>query len=213
MPSNRTAVASSTTKRVVDILVSAVTLLIMSPFLILAMLLVRLNMGSPVFYKQRRPGYLQKPFVLYKLRTMKNELRIGDRTLTPEDRVTPLGHFLRQTSLDEIPQFWNVLKGDMSLVGPRPLLMEYLPLYTKKQSRRHEARPGITGLAQIQGRNYLSWEEKFEFDIWYIDNWSLGLDFKILWRTPFKVMRSEGVNHGGTFVSSRFRGSKSNPPQ
>lgn len=168
--------------------------------------LVRLRLGSPVLFRQVRPGLDAEPFTLYKLRTMR-DLRDARGDLLPdEERLTPLGRFLRRTSLDELPTLWNVLRGDMSLVGPRPLLLEYLPRYSPEQARRHEVRPGITGWAQVHGRNTLSWEEKFERDLWYVDRLSFALDLRILGRTLLSVLRREGISAEGHATMPPFRG-------
>jgi lipopolysaccharide/colanic/teichoic acid biosynthesis glycosyltransferase len=165
-------------------------------------------MGSPVFFKQQRPGLHGKPFYMFKFRTMTNACD-GDGCLLPDcDRLTPLGRFLRSTSLDELPELFNVLKGDMSLVGPRPLLMQYLDRYTPEQARRHEVRPGVTGWAQVNGRNALSWEDKFEMDVWYVDNRSFWLDLKILWMTLLKVVRREGISGDGCETMTEFEGTR-----
>lgn len=170
-------------------------------------LLVRYKLGKPVIFKQQRPGLNGQPFYLYKFRTMTDERDSNGILLPNEERHTAFGRLIRKFSLDELPQLVNVLKGDLSLVGPRPLLMEYLPLYSPEQARRHEVKPGITGWAQVNGRNAISWEDKFRFDVWYVDHQSLWLDIKILWRTLFKVLKSEGVNLSEKVTVERFRGS------
>ncbi len=197
-----------TLKRVLDILLSAVALVVLLPFLLLIALLVRITMGSPVLFRQQRPGLHGRPFTLYKFRTMTDARDEQGNLLPDEQRLTPLGRFLRSTSLDELPELWNVLKGDMSLVGPRPLLMEYLPLYTPEQFRRHEVRPGITGWAQVHGRNALSWEERFALDVWYVDHVSFWLDLKILALTLWKVLTREGIAHPGSETMPKFTGSR-----
>ena len=170
--------------------------------------LIRIKLGSPVFFRQLRPGMNGKPFEMVKFRTMTDE-RGADGELLPDAvRLTPFGRFLRASSLDELPELWNVLKGDMSLVGPRPLLMEYLPLYSPEQARRHEVRPGVTGWAQVNGRNALSWEDKFRLDLWYVNNQSLSLDIRILWLTIRKVLVREGISAAGEATMSKFTGSK-----
>lgn len=171
--------------------------------------LVRRKLGSPVFFRQVRPGMNGKPFEMVKFRTMTDERGPDGQLLPDAVRLTPFGRFLRSSSLDELPELWNVLKGDMSLVGPRPLLMEYLPLYSPEQARRHEVRPGVTGWAQINGRNAISWEDKFKLDTWYVDNQSLWLDIKILWLTVKKVLVREGISAAGEATMSKFTGSKS----
>jgi sugar transferase EpsL len=181
-------------KRVMDLLASLVLLIIFFPVFILVPILIKYNLGSPIFFKQQRPGLNEKPFYIYKFRSMK-DLKDSEGKLLPDSlRLTVFGSFLRKYSLDEFPQLISVLKGDLSLVGPRPLLMEYLPLYTKEQAKRHRVKPGITGWAQVNGRNDITWEEKFKLDIWYVDNQSLLLDLKIICLTLIKVVRSENVN-------------------
>ena len=196
-------------KRLIDILVSTLAVLLLSPLLGLAAVLIRLKMGSPVLFRQTRPGLHGKPFSFYKFRTMTCDCDENGCPLPDECRLTKLGQFLRRSSIDELPQLWNVLKGDMSLVGPRPLLMEYLPLYTPQQARRHEVRPGMVGLAGVNGRNCNTWDKKFEMDLWYVDNWSLWLDIKILFKTIFIVISGSGVNEEGCATASRFTGAKS----
>ena len=193
-------------KRVFELVSSFVILAILSPLLILLAMLIRLRLGSPVLFTQARPGLHGKPFTIYKFRTM-SDARDEDGNLLPDaERLTRLGRFLRSTSLDELPELLNVLKGDMSLVGPRPLLMEYLDRYTPEQARRHEVRPGITGWAQINGRNAITWEEKFRLDVWYVDNCSLWLDLKIIALTIWKVLRREGISQQGEATMSEFTG-------
>jgi sugar transferase EpsL len=169
--------------------------------------LIRIKLGSPILFKQQRPGLHGKPFYVYKFRTMSNERDEKGQLLPDHIRLTPFGKFLRKFSLDELPQLLNVLKGDISLVGPRPLLMEYLDLYTLQQARRHEVRPGITGWAQINGRNAISWEEKFKLDVWYVDHQSFWLDIKILYLTILKVIKSEGISQTGHVTIEKFKGS------
>jgi sugar transferase EpsL len=195
-------------KRTLDALLSIFGLVILSPLLITLAVLVRLFVGYPIFFKQTRPGRYDKSFKMIKFRTMTDARDSSGRLLPDSERLTPFGRFLRSSSLDEIPELWNVLKGDMSLVGPRPLLMEYLPLYTNHQARRHEVRPGITGWAQVNGRNSLSWEEKFNLDVWYVDNQSFLLDMKILWMTVKKVLLREGISASGEATMSKFTGSQ-----
>lgn len=195
-------------KRIFDLLVTIVGLLLIWPLLLALGLFIRLNLGAPVFFRQMRPGRHGKPFMMYKFRTM-TDARDSNGTLLPDSaRMTPLGRFLRSSSLDELPELVNVLKGDMSLVGPRPLLMQYLPLYTRRQARRHEVRPGITGWAQVNGRNAIGWEEKFELDIWYLDNRSFWLDLRILLMTLKKVFVREGISQEGRATMEEFRGSQ-----
>ena len=180
-------------KRVMDVLVAATGLAVLAPVMLGVGLAIRRAMGPPVLYRQRRPGYRARPFEMVKFRTMRGELDAAGRALPVERRITPLGQLLRRTSLDELPELWNILKGEMSLVGPRPLLMEYLPLYTAEQARRHDVKPGLTGLAQVSGRQLLDFDDRFKLDVWYVDNWSLRLDIEILARTARKVVAGEGV--------------------
>ncbi|CAJ0690593.1 putative sugar transferase EpsL [Ralstonia mannitolilytica] len=195
-------------KRIFDFLLATLALVMLSiPFLLLVWS-IRRKLGSPVFFRQRRPGLYGEPFEMVKFRTM-TDARGPDGQLLPDaERLTPFGRFLRSTSLDELPELWNVVKGDMSLVGPRPLLMEYLPLYSAEQARRHEVRPGVTGWAQVNGRNALSWEDKFRLDVWYVDNHSLWLDIKILWLTVRKVLVREGISADGEATMSKFTGNE-----
>lgn len=196
------------TKRLFDLVVATFGLLALALPLLVLVWLVRRKLGSPVFFRQVRPGLQGKPFEMVKFRTMTSE-RWPDGQLLPDAvRLTPFGRFLRATSLDELPELWNVLKGDMSLVGPRPLLIEYLPLYTPEQARRHEVRPGITGCAQANGRNAICWEEKFALDVWYVDNCTLWLDIKILWLTVKKVLVRDGISAAGEATMPRFTGTK-----
>ncbi|WP_036487786.1 sugar transferase [Myxosarcina sp. GI1] len=198
---------SKAIKFLADRLVATVALIILSlPILILA-IAIYLNMGNPIIFAQDRPGKNNRIFKFYKFRTM-TDARDRDGQLLPDkDRITPFGEWLRQTSLDELPQLWNVLKGDMSFIGPRPLIVLYLERYSPEQARRHEVLPGITGLAQISGRNAISWEEKFKLDVWYVDNWSLWLDLKILLLTVVKVIKKDGINQEGYATSEEFKGS------
>ncbi len=193
-------------KRLLDILVSAIALIVFSPLMILISWLIFFFMGKPILFRQVRPGLHGQPFTLYKFRTMTDARDEKGNLLPDEQRLTKIGRFLRSTSLDELPELWNVLKGDMSLVGPRPLLMEYLPLYTPEQMRRHEVKPGITGWAQVNGRNALTWEERFALDVWYVDHVSFWLDVKILARTVWQVVRREGITYPGSATMPRFRG-------
>lgn len=194
-------------KRGLDVVVSALILFALLPVLALLAGLVRWRLGGGVLFCQTRPGRQGIPFKLVKFRTMIDARNDQGEILPDEERLTTLGRFLRATSLDELPELWNVLKGDMSLVGPRPLLMEYLPLYSPEQARRHEARPGITGWAQVNGRNSLSWEEKFAFDVWYVNHVCFGLDCRILWRTFRQVFQREGISAEGHATMPKFRGS------
>ncbi len=195
-------------KRSIDFLLTIVGLLPLSFVVILLMLLVRIQLGAPIFFFQVRPGLHGKPFRMVKLRTMTDSRDAVGNLLPDGERLTDFGKFLRAYSLDELPELWNVLKGDMSLVGPRPLLMEYLPLYTPEQARRHEVRPGITGWAQVNGRNALCWDHKFKLDVWYVDHHSLWLDVKILWLTVRKVLARDGISAAGEATMPKFTGSK-----
>ncbi|MBB3189410.1 sugar transferase [Halomonas cerina] len=196
-------------KRFMDLGVSALLLVLLSPLILITALLIRFKLGSPVLFRQQRPGLHGRAFTMIKFRTMRNSTDAHGRLLPTDQRMTRLGAMLRSTSLDELPELWNVLKGDMSLVGPRPLLMDYLPLYSAEQFRRHEVRPGITGWAQVQGRNALSWEDKFRHDVWYVDHASLWLDLKILLLTVKKVVAREGIAASGHVSMPPFRGSQS----
>lgn len=194
-------------KRSFDVLVAALSLVVFAlPMLVLAGV-VRSRLGSPVLFQQVRPGRYGRPFKMVKFRTMCDAIDADGNPLPDSERMTPFGSLLRSSSLDELPELWNVLKGEMSLVGPRPLLMEYLPLYTMDQARRHEVRPGVTGWAQINGRNAISWEDKFELDVWYVDNQSFWLDLKILLLTVKKVFVREGISGTGEVTMSKFSGS------
>lgn len=193
-------------KRLFDLVIASFALLLLFPVLLLVAWLVHRRLGSPVLFRQVRPGLHGKPFEMVKFRTMRDAVDTEGNALPDAERLTPFGRFLRSTSLDELPELWNVIKGDMSLVGPRPLLMEYLPLYSAEQARRHEVRPGITGWAQVNGRNAVSWPEKFALDIWYVDNRSLLLDIRILLLTIKKVFVREGISAEGQATASRFTG-------
>lgn len=194
-------------KRLFDLVVAAVALLLLSPVVALVSWKVARNLGRPVFFTQQRPGRGGVPFRMVKFRSMRDAVDASGQSLPDNERLTPFGAWLRSTSLDELPELWNVLKGDMSLVGPRPLLVQYLDRYTPHQARRHEVRPGITGWAQINGRNAISWEEKFELDVWYVDNRSLWLDMKILAMTVFKVVRRDGIAAEAHVTAPEFLGS------
>lgn len=196
-------------KRLFDITAAAFALLLLGLPLVLLVLLVRRKLGHPAFFRQTRPGLHGRPFQMIKLRTMTDARGPDGALLTDAERLTPFGRFLRASSLDELPELWNVLRGDMSLVGPRPLLMEYLPLYSTEQARRHEVRPGITGWAQVNGRNAIGWEEKFALDVWYVDHRSLWLDLKILWLTLKKVLVREGISAEGHATVENFKGNRS----
>ncbi|WP_305129858.1 sugar transferase [Vibrio campbellii] len=193
-------------KRLFDFLLSLFALLIFSPIIALVAYKVKNNLGSPVLFRQTRPGLNGHPFEMVKFRTMKDAVDLQGNPLPDSERMTPFGDKLRNSSLDELPELWNVLRGEMSLVGPRPLLMEYLPLYNAEQARRHEVRPGITGWAQINGRNAISWDEKFKLDVWYVDNRTLWLDIKILALTIRKVIIKEGITADGCVTTEAFKG-------
>ncbi|WP_411338698.1 sugar transferase [Sphingopyxis sp. J-6] len=195
-------------KRLLDILLAGGALLLFSPVLIVLALLIRRQMGPPALFRQVRPGLHGEPFEMMKFRTMRNAVGADGQPLPDAERLTPLGRFLRSTSLDELPGLWSVLKGDMSLVGPRPLLMSYIPLYSPEQARRHEVRPGVTGWAQVNGRNALSWEEKFALDVWYVDNRTLALDVKILFLTIRKVLVRDGISAEGEATMAAFKGTE-----
>lgn len=188
-------------KAILDRLMAAVLLLLFSPILIVVAIVLKIRMGSPITFTQERPGKDSKIFTVYKFRTMTSDCDADGNLLSDEERLIPLGQFLRKASLDELPQLWNVLIGDMSFVGPRPLLVRYLPRYNAEQARRHDVQPGITGWAQVNGRNALSWDEKFKLDLWYLDNWSLWLDFKILLLTVKKVFKQEGISQSENVVA------------
>lgn len=193
-------------KRFFDVLVSLTAFIVLSPIIALVAWKIRKNLGSPVLFRQTRPGLNGQPFEMIKFRTMKDALDANGNPLPDSERMTPFGDKLRNSSLDELPELWNVLKGEMSLVGPRPLLMQYLPLYSKEQARRHEVRPGVTGWAQINGRNAISWEEKFKLDVWYVDNRSFWLDLRILLLTVKKVFVKEGISADGHVTIAPFTG-------
>lgn len=193
-------------KRAFDIVASATALLLLSPAIALVALCVRVRLGSPVFFRQLRPGLKGKPFRMVKFRTMSELVDEGGAPLADSQRLTRLGSILRMYSLDELPELWNVLRGDMSVVGPRPLLMEYLPLYSPDQNRRHDVRPGLTGWAQVNGRNAISWEQKFALDIWYVDHRTFWLDLKIIVLTVIAVLRREGISAAGEATMPKFTG-------
>ena len=194
----------SCSKRVLDLAFTMPALIMLLPVFVVTAILVRIKIGSPVLFSQNRPGFCSKPFKLYKFRTMIEERGPDGKLLPDAERLTRFGGFLRSTSLDELPELFNVLKGDMSLVGPRPLLMQYLDRYTPQQARRHEVKPGITGWAQVSGRNAITWEEKFNRDVWYVDNRSLWLDTKILILTIWKILKREGINQPGQATAEEF---------
>jgi lipopolysaccharide/colanic/teichoic acid biosynthesis glycosyltransferase len=195
-------------KRVFDLLVAAAAVVLLAPLMLAIVVALRLCLGKPVLFVQERPGLHGVPFRIVKFRTMRDAVDAEGRPLPDGERLTRLGTFLRSTSLDELPELWNVLRGDMSLVGPRPLLMEYLPLYSAEQARRHEVKPGITGWAQVNGRNAPSWDEKFRRDIWYVDHASFWLDLKIIALTLWTMIRRDGINHEGHATMPVFMGSK-----
>ncbi len=193
-------------KRIMDLSIAFVALVLLSPFLCFLIICVRIKLGQPVFFKQLRPGLHGEPFELVKFRTMTDDKDELGSFLPDSHRLTSFGRFLRSTSLDELPELFNILKGEMSLVGPRPLLMEYLPLYSKTQARRHDVKPGLTGWAQVKGRNAISWDEKFKFDVWYVDNQSLVLDIKIILLTFYCVIHRKDVNQLGHATMEKFKG-------
>ncbi len=196
-------------KRVFDFVVASLALLMLALLLLALAWLIRRKLGSPVLFRQVRPGLKGLPFTMVKFRTMTDARDASGALLPDAQRLTPFGRFLRASSLDELPELWNVLRGEMSLVGPRPLLVSYLPLYSREQARRHEVRPGVTGWAQVNGRNAISWEAKFKLDVWYVENRSLWLDFKILWRTFKMVAARDGISEAGQATMLAFEGSKS----
>ena len=195
-------------KRILDVVIASTALVLLSPVYALVAYKVKKNLGSPVLFRQTRPGLYGQPFEMIKFRSMKDALDTAGNPLPDSERLTPFGKMLRATSLDEMPELWNVIKGDMSIVGPRPLLMEYLPLYNSKQAKRHEVRPGITGYAQVNGRNAISWEKKFELDTWYVENQSLWLDFKIMLKTVKKVLAKDDISAEGEVTMHKFTGTK-----
>ena len=199
-------------KRLFDLLVAAAGVIILLPLFLVLGLLVRLRLGSPVLFRQERPGYKGRPFHVYKFRSMLERDGADGAPLPDAQRLTSFGRFLRATSLDELPELFNILRGEMSLVGPRPLLMQYLPLYSTGQMRRHDVLPGITGWAQVNGRNALSWQDKFALDVWYVDHWSFGLDLRILLMTVWKSFKREGINQPGTETVEYFRGNRESEP-
>lgn len=195
-------------KRLLDIIIASIALILLSPLYLYVAYKVRKNLGSPVIFRQVRPGLHGKPFEMIKFRTMTDERDAEGNFLPNEQRLPKFGKMLRATSLDEMPELWNVIKGDMSIVGPRPLLMEYLPLYNEEQAKRHNVRPGMTGHAQVNGRNAISWEKKFELDVWYVENQSIWLDFKIMLQTVKKVLVKEGINQSEEVTMTKFTGNK-----
>ena len=197
-------------KRLLDIIIASIALILLSPLYAFVAYKVKKNLGSPVLFRQVRPGLHGKPFEMIKFRTMKDAVDEQGKPLPDSERLTPFGKMLRSTSLDEMPELWNVIKGDMSIVGPRPLLTEYLPLYNEEQAKRHNVRPGMTGHAQVNGRNAISWEEKFKLDTWYVENQSTLLDFKIMFKTVHKVLAKDDINEAGEVTMTKFTGSKVN---
>lgn len=195
-------------KRLLDIIIASIALILLSPLYALVAYKVKKNLGSPVLFRQVRPGLHGKPFEMIKFRTMKDAVDEQGNPLPDSERLTPFGRMLRSTSLDEMPELWNVIKGDMSIVGPRPLLMEYLPLYSSEQAKRHDVRPGMTGHAQVNGRNAIGWEEKFKLDTWYVENQSTWLDFKIMFKTVHKVLAKDDISAEGEATMTRFTGSQ-----
>lgn len=195
-------------KRLLDIIIASIALILLSPLYAFVAYKVKKNLGSPVLFRQVRPGLHGKPFEMIKFRTMKDAVDEQGNPLPDSERLTPFGQMLRSTSLDEMPELWNVIKGDMSIVGPRPLLMEYLPLYSPEQAKRHYVRPGMTGHAQVNGRNAIGWEEKFKLDTWYVENQSIWLDFKIMFKTVHKVLAKDDISAEGEATMTRFTGSQ-----
>lgn len=195
-------------KRILDIIIASIALILLSPLYALVAYKVKKNLGSPVLFRQVRPGLHGKPFEMIKFRTMKDAVDEQGNPLPDSERLTPFGQMLRSTSLDEMPELWNVIKGDMSIVGPRPLLMEYLPLYSPEQAKRHDVRPGMTGHAQVNGRNAIGWEEKFKLDTWYVENQSIWLDFKIMFKTVHKVLAKDDISAEGEATMTKFTGTK-----
>lgn len=200
---------SRSIKRGIDVVIAAAGLVILAPVIIVLYLAIRIRLGRPVIFRQQRPGYKGRPFYVYKFRTMMRATHRHGKPLSDDERMGRLGKLMRKLSLDELPQLWNVLRGEMSLIGPRPLLMEYLDLYTPEQMRRHDVKPGITGLAQVSGRNNLPWEQRFDLDVWYVDHWSLWLDVRIFILTIQKVVKGEGVSAQGVATMTKFTGNGS----
>ena len=196
-------------KRFLDIIIASIALILLSPLYFYVAYKVKKNLGSPVLFRQVRPGLNGKPFEMIKFRSMKDAVDAHGNPLPDTERLTPFGKMLRSSSLDEMPELWNVIKGDMSIVGPRPLLMEYLPLYNQEQAKRHLVRPGMTGHAQVNGRNAISWEEKFKLDTWYVENQSVWLDFKIMLKTVKKVLAKDDINEAGEATMTKFTGTQS----
>jgi len=197
---------TSSMKRLLDIIIASIALVLLSPLYFYVAYKVKKNLGSPVLFRQVRPGLHGRPFEMIKFRTMKDAIDANGQLLPDSERLTPFGRMLRSSSLDEMPELWNVIKGDMSIVGPRPLLMEYLPLYSPEQAKRHDVRPGMTGYAQVNGRNAIGWEEKFKLDTWYVENQSIWLDFKIMLKTVKKVLAKDDISAEGEATMSKFTG-------
>ncbi len=195
-------------KRLLDIIIASIALILLSPLYALVAYKVKKNLGSPVLFRQVRPGLHGRPFEMIKFRTMKDAVDEQGNPLPDSERLTPFGQMLRSTSLDEMPELWNVIKGDMSIVGPRPLLMEYLPLYSPEQAKRHDVRPGMTGYAQVNGRNAIGWEEKFKLDTWYVEHQSIWLDFKIMFKTVHKVLAKDDISAEGEATMTKFTGTR-----
>jgi sugar transferase EpsL len=198
-------------KRLFDIIAALIGLIILSPVILLTAILVRIFLGTPIIFRQQRPGYKGHPFFIYKFRTMTDRLGAAGNLLPDSERLTPFGHFLRSLSLDELPELFNILLGEMSFVGPRPLLMQYLPLYSPEQARRHDVLPGLTGWAQVNGRNATDWSTRFKLDVWYVDHWSFWLDIKIILMTFGKVFKRAGVNQEGQATVEYFTGNDDRP--
>lgn len=195
-------------KRLFDLSFSFLALVVLSPILLLTAILVRIFLGTPILFKQKRPGFKGRPFFIYKFRSMRDAADRAGNPLPDSERLTRFGRILRSLSLDELPELFNILRGEMSFVGPRPLLMEYIPLYSPEQARRHDVVPGLTGWAQVNGRNALDWAARFKLDVWYVDNWSFGLDIKIIWMTVWKTISREGINQQGQATMEAFKGEK-----
>jgi sugar transferase EpsL len=195
-------------KRILDLIVASCGLIFLSPVFLLIAILVRIYLGAPILFRQTRPGYKGKPFMVYKFRTMSDEHDAQGYLLSDEARLSRFGRFLRASSLDELPELFNVLRGEMSFIGPRPLLMQYLPLYSSEQMRRHDVHPGLTGWAQVHGRNAVDWQTRFALDVWYVDHWSFWLDIKILFMSLWKVIQHEGINQAGQATTAYFKGDK-----
>ena len=195
-------------KRIFDLIIATLGLIILSPFILLTAILARIFLGTPILFRQTRPGYKGKPFTVYKFRSMTDARDAQGNLLSDDVRLTRFGKFLRASSIDELPELFNILRGEMSFIGPRPLLMEYLPLYSPEQMRRHDVHPGLTGWAQVNGRNALDWQTRFALDVWYVDHWSFWLDIKIVFTSLWKVIQREGINQPGQATIEYFKGNK-----